>query len=268
MPDHREVVADEEIGEAELVLQVAHQIEDLCLHRNIKRGSRLVAHDEFGFGRQDAGDCDPLPLPAGKFMRIFPAIIGVQADQVQEFADPRLNIAVALQQIESADRFGDNGIDPKARVEARIGVLENHLNAAAQMLASLNCRGALIETPSMVTSPELGGSSPTTIRATVVLPEPDSPTRAKVSPLAMSKVTPSTAFRNSRWPPSSTRFSHGFETSNTRRRFLMSTKGEAVMPRFPSRRRHRDGRPRPGRHAGSAPAARPGSGQTRIRSAG
>src|SRR5216684_3342932 len=141
MPDHREVVADEEIGEAKLVLQVAHQIEDLCLHRNIERGGRLVADDEFGFGRQDAGDCDPLPLPAGKFMRIFPAVIGVQADQVQELADPRLNIALALQQIESADRFGDDGIDPKTRVEARIGILENHLNAAAQVLASLQLPG-------------------------------------------------------------------------------------------------------------------------------
>jgi hypothetical protein len=71
----------------------------------------------------------------------------------------------------------------------------------------------------MITSPEVGGSRPTTIRATVVLPEPDSPTSAKVSPLAMSKVTPSTALRNSRWPPSSTRLSHGFETSNTRADF-------------------------------------------------
>ena len=34
-----------------------------------------------------------------------------------------------------------------------------------------------------MTSPELGGNRPTTIRATVVLPEPDSPTSAKVSPL-------------------------------------------------------------------------------------
>ena len=40
----------------------------------------------------------------------------------------------------------------------------------------------------MMTSPEVGGSSPTTIRATVVLPEPDSPTSAKVSPFVMSKV--------------------------------------------------------------------------------
>ncbi len=137
MPDHREIVADEEVGKAELVLQVAHQIEDLRLHGNIKRGGRLVADDELGFGRQRAGNRNPLPLSAGKFVRIFPAVVGVQADKIEQFANPGLDIAFALDQVEGADRFGDNGIDPKARVEAGIRILENHLNAAAQLLARL-----------------------------------------------------------------------------------------------------------------------------------
>src|SRR5207302_7968129 len=108
---------------------------------------------------------------------------------------------------------------------------------------------------------------PTTIRATVVLPEPDSPTSANVSPRLISKVTPSTAFKNSRWPPSSTRLSHGFETSNARRRFLTSTKDAGVMRHFPLPARHRDGTPRPASRAGAIPAARRGSGRTRTRSA-
>ena len=141
MPDHREVVADEEIGEAELVLQVAHQIEDLRLHRNIERRGRLVADDELGFGGQRARDRDPLPLAAGKFMRIFPAVVGVQADQAQQFADARLDVALALDQVEGADRLGDDGIDPEARVEARIGILEDHLDAAAQLPARLRLPG-------------------------------------------------------------------------------------------------------------------------------
>ena len=70
-----------------------------------------------------------------------------------------------------------------------------------------------MDAPSITTAPEVGGSSPTTIRASVDLPDPDSPTSAKVSPLAMSNDTPSTAVRVFRPPPSSTRASHGFETS-------------------------------------------------------
>ena len=61
----------------------------------------------------------------------------MQADQAQQFADARPDIALALDQVEGADRLGDDGIDPQARIEARIGVLEDHLDAAAQALARL-----------------------------------------------------------------------------------------------------------------------------------
>src|SRR4029077_1602820 len=77
-------------------------------------------------------DRDALPLPAGKLVWVFPAIVGMKADQAEQFANARANVAVALDQVEGADRFGDDGIDPKPRVEARIGVLKNHLDAAAQ----------------------------------------------------------------------------------------------------------------------------------------
>ena len=43
--------------------------------------------------------------------------------------------------------------------------------------------------------PRVGGVSPATMRATVDLPEPDSPTRPNVVPLRMLKDTPSTALR-------------------------------------------------------------------------
>ena len=49
-----------------------------------------------------------------------------------------LDVALALDQVEGADRLGDDGVDPKPRVEARIGVLEDHLDAAAQQPARLH----------------------------------------------------------------------------------------------------------------------------------
>src|SRR5262249_5550087 len=51
-----EVVADEEVGQAESVLQIAHQIEDLRLHGDVERRSWLVANDELGFGGERARD--------------------------------------------------------------------------------------------------------------------------------------------------------------------------------------------------------------------
>ena len=114
----------------------------------------------------------------------FSAVGGMEADQAEQLADARLDVALALDQVEGADRLGDDGIDAPARVEARVRVLEDHLDAAAQLSPRRRLARSVIEMPSIMTSPEVGGSRPTTIRATVDLPEPDSPTSAKVSPLA------------------------------------------------------------------------------------
>src|SRR5256886_33250 len=78
--------------------------------------------------------------------------------------------------------------------------------------------------------PPLGASSPTIRRATVDLPQPDSPTSARVSPWRTSSVTPSTA-RSSRLPsPSSTRSSQGRETSKSRVTASTLSNGARMQP--------------------------------------
>src|SRR5687768_1881624 len=66
------------------------------------------------------------------------------------------------------------------------------------------------------TRPSLGACSPTIRRATVDLPQPDSPTKPSVSPLVTSKETRSTARNSRRGSRSRTRLSHGRETSKSR----------------------------------------------------
>ena len=41
--DHRDVVGDEEIGQAQPLLQILQQVQDLRLHRHVERAGRLVA---------------------------------------------------------------------------------------------------------------------------------------------------------------------------------------------------------------------------------
>src|SRR2546425_2202201 len=78
--------------------------------------------------------------------------------------------------------------------------------------------------------PSLGVSSPTIRRAMVDLPQPDSPTSARVSPRRTSSVTPSTA-RSSLLPsPSSTRSSQGRETSKSRETASALSNGARMQP--------------------------------------
>src|SRR5437764_3900700 len=73
--------------------------------------------------------------------------------------------------------------------------------------------------PSKVTSPLVAGISRRMVRPTVVLPQPDSPTRPRVSPGLMAKLTSSTACTQA-----TTRCSKPPRTGKYLTRFLTSTR--------------------------------------------
>ena len=88
MLDDPKVVGDEEIGEAELLLQIEQHVQYLRLDRNVERRDRLVGDDELGVHRERPRDADALALPAGEFMRISSVVFGAQSDPRQQFQRP------------------------------------------------------------------------------------------------------------------------------------------------------------------------------------
>jgi hypothetical protein len=73
-------VRDEDIGEAEPLLQLGHEVQDLCLHRDVERGGRLVADQQIGLAGERTGNRDALALAPGEFVRILVAVIGGETD--------------------------------------------------------------------------------------------------------------------------------------------------------------------------------------------
>ena len=82
--DHPEIVGDEQVAEAEIVLQPAQEVEDLCLYRDVEGGDGLVAAEEFRAAGERAGDGDALALAAGKLVREEPRLIRAQAHGLHE----------------------------------------------------------------------------------------------------------------------------------------------------------------------------------------
>ncbi len=78
-----QVVRNEQIGQAELLLQILEQIDDLGLNGEVECRNGLVGDDQLRVRRQRAGNTDALALPAGKFMRVAPGMIGAHADLFQ-----------------------------------------------------------------------------------------------------------------------------------------------------------------------------------------
>lgn len=62
--DDGHVVADEEVGEVEFVLQVLEQVDDLGLDADVEGAGGLVADDEAGLEGEGSGDGDALTLAA------------------------------------------------------------------------------------------------------------------------------------------------------------------------------------------------------------
>ncbi len=128
---HGEVVGDEQIGEAEALLQILQQVDDLRLDRDVERRHRLVADDQVGIDGERAGDADALALPAGELVRIAPGMFGQQADDFQQLA-PARGARRGVADLVHPQRLGQDFADGHARIERGVGVLEDDLHVPAQ----------------------------------------------------------------------------------------------------------------------------------------
>ena len=167
------------------------QVHDLGPHADVEGGNGLIEQQQFGAKGESPGDIDPLALAPGKFVGIAGQGRLVQTDLGQQL--PRIfgwaaRAIVAM----NAEGFGDDLGDRHARVQGREGILEHGLHPPAQGAQPALEAPQMTSWPSKETVPEEGGMRPRIMRATVLLPEPDSPTSPRVSPRAMEKETRST----------------------------------------------------------------------------
>ena len=92
-----QVVRDEDVGEAEVALQVLEQVQDLRLHRDVERRDRLVADDQLRVDGERARDADALALAAGELVREAVVVLGVQADDLEQLLDAALDLRVGAE---------------------------------------------------------------------------------------------------------------------------------------------------------------------------
>ena len=136
MPHHRQVVRDEKVGQAALALQVLHDVEHLGLHAHVQRRGRLVAHQEFRLGRQRPRDRDALALAAGELVRVLRHVQRRQPHRLRAArrpAPPAARSSVMMPCSFSGSPTMSSH-DP-ARIQAGVRVLEDHLDAPAQLAA-------------------------------------------------------------------------------------------------------------------------------------
>ena len=113
---HGKIMADEEIGQPELLAQIHQEVKDLALHADIEGGGRFIADHDLGPHDERAGDGDALTLSARELVGIPVDHAPRQADEIEHFLD----FAAPLRRVAHTvhtQRQGNQRRDGLARVE-------------------------------------------------------------------------------------------------------------------------------------------------------
>ncbi len=131
LPHHGEIVRDEQIGEPELLPQVAQQIENLALRGDVERAHRLVADQKTRLGGERLGDRDALALSARQLAGKTLHVVGAQPDIIQKLGDAVVGLRSRQPEM-PLDHRADRGADGAPRIERRARVLKHHLHVAPE----------------------------------------------------------------------------------------------------------------------------------------
>ena len=177
MPDHGEVVGDQQIGEAELALQPGQQVQDPPWTETSSPAvgsSAITSRGERATARRHA---DPPRLAAAELVRVAAREALRQPDEVQQ--PPRLARPVDAPHAMDGERLGDQGADPRRGLKLATGSWNTSRPRAGTRAGDCvpRARSAPPSAPC-----RRGGYQPGTARPNVLLPEPLSPTSAKVGP--------------------------------------------------------------------------------------
>jgi hypothetical protein len=82
MADNIQSMCNKEIGQAQSVLQVTQEIDDLRLYRDIEGRDRFISDYESGMERDTASNTDTLSLTTGKFMWVAVATARIESHQL------------------------------------------------------------------------------------------------------------------------------------------------------------------------------------------
>jgi hypothetical protein len=178
-----EVVADEEVGEAELLAAgPCSRLMTCAWMETSSAETGSSSDDEVGVEGERAGDGDALALAAGEFVRVAVARRRRGRPTWSQQRRRRGRGASAAARAVDAQRLGDDVADGHARVERGERVLEDDLDVAARRAARQR-GGVRCGRPSKRTSPAVGAMQAQRRRCRRCdLPQPDSPTRPSVSP--------------------------------------------------------------------------------------
>ena len=94
--DHGKIMCDKQIRGSCLLLDILHQVNDLCLNGNVQRRDTLICNDQFRVHDQRSRNSDTLSLSTGKLMRITARMLRRKSNLCQNIFDLFLTLRACL----------------------------------------------------------------------------------------------------------------------------------------------------------------------------
>src|SRR5262249_9133030 len=139
--DDAEIVGDQHDGGAGLVAQIAHEIKDLRLNRDIEGGRRLIGDKQLWIAGQRHRDHDALAHATRELVRIvLEALLGRRDAYKAQHLNRPLARLLRRHWAVPQDDLDDLIPDREGWVERGHWLLEDHRDLVATQLAKLRCR--------------------------------------------------------------------------------------------------------------------------------
>src|SRR4029079_14480760 len=107
------------------------QVDHLRLDRDVESGDGLVGDDQLRPKRERSSHADALALAARELVGEAVVVLGREAHGLEQLLDLRLAFLAVADAVD-LERVAHDRANALARVQARVGVLEDHLHLAAQ----------------------------------------------------------------------------------------------------------------------------------------
>jgi hypothetical protein len=126
------IVADKHQGESQFALEILKQVYDFSLDGDVQSGHRFVRNNKARLRGKCAGDGHALPLTAGEGTRVAPEMLARESHLSQQancgvFSLGFREAAMETQGLQQGIAYCHAG------VEARIGILKDHLHVASEL---------------------------------------------------------------------------------------------------------------------------------------
>ena len=135
--DHGQVVCNEKVRRAGLLLNILHEVHHLRLNGYVQCRDTLIRDDQLRVHDQRPGNADTLPLTAGELMGITGRMLRCETHLLQDGLHLGVSLLPGLAGAMNVQTLADDVLHLLTGIQGSHGILEDHLHLGPQHIVGI-----------------------------------------------------------------------------------------------------------------------------------